>query len=236
MTIYAIKNPDGEDRVQRVQQIFDSLNNGESRFGWSFVETADMRELKQRVQQHGWDDLTAEEVDCHHGFLLEIKPGDYVVHINVPEWGQCTLARVTSGYEFRYEDNDFNHRLGVDPKSVIPFDRNDAIVPNYLSARLKLRGRWWHVYAEEEFNQLLIALGQDLEPRQKTLEDDLQELSKATRPLLERVSEQISRTHPNKKLENLMKEVLGGVPGVKAVRQQSGRSDHGADLLVEFRG
>ena len=31
-----------------------------------------------------------------------------------------------------------------------------------------------------------------------------------------------------------MQEVLGRVPGVKAVHRQSGRSDHGADLLVEF--
>lgn len=90
------------------------------------------------------------------------------------------------------------------------------------------------MYAEEEFSQLLVARGQNLESRQKTPEDDLQELSKATRPFLEKVSEQISRTHPNKKLENLMQEVLGRVPGVKAVHRQGGRSDHGADLLVEF--
>ena len=234
MTIYAIKNPDGPDGKDRVQQIFDSLKKGESRFGWSFVETADMRELKQRVQQHGWDHLTAEEAECYHEFLLEIEPGDYVVHINVPEWGHCTLARIADGYEFRYENDDFNHRLKVDPESIVSFNRNDADVPNYLSTRLKLQGRWWHVYAEEEFKQLLIARGQSLESRQKTRKDDLQELSKATRPFLEKVSEQISRTHPNKKLENLMQEVLGRVPGVKAVHRQGGRSDHGADLLVEF--
>ena len=70
MTIYAIKKPEGKDRVQ---QIFDSLEKGESRFGWSSVETADMRELKERVQQHGWSNLTAKEADCYHEFLLEVN-------------------------------------------------------------------------------------------------------------------------------------------------------------------
>ena len=234
MTIYAIKNPDGPDGKDRVQQIFDSLKKGESRFGWSFVETADMRELKQRVQQHGWDHLTAEEAECYHEFLLEVKPNDYVVHINVPEWGYCTLARVTGEYEFRYEDDDFNHRLKVDPESVIPFNRNDAKVPNYLSARLKLRGRWWHVYAEEEFKQLLAALDQTREYEPKDRSDELWRLAEEVLPLLGQISEKIHHTHPNTRLEALMEDVLKRVPGVTAVRRQGGRSDHGADLLVRF--
>lgn len=231
MTIYAFKGPDSKEGVQ---QVFHSLENGESRFGWSYIPTADMRELRKRVQQHGWGHLTSEERHCYHEFLLEIKPGDYIVHINVPKWGLCTLAEVKEGYEFRWEDDDFNHRFAIDLKSVAQFDRNDKKVPNYLSARLKLRGKYWRIYAEEEFEQLLANLNRTREYEPKGRKDELQRLSGKVLPLLRKISEQIHHTHPNTRLEALMKEVFERVPGAKAVHWQGGRSDHGADLLVEF--
>ena len=45
MTIWAIKKP---DKPENVQKVFTSLQDGEGRFGWSYVETADLRQLQRK--------------------------------------------------------------------------------------------------------------------------------------------------------------------------------------------
>ena len=233
MTIYAFNVP-SEDRINSV---FSSLQDGESRFGWSSEETADLRILRERCDKYGWDSLTPAEKDCYHDFLLEVAPGDFVVHINVPHWGECTLAKVEGDYEFRYEDDDFNHRFAIDPNSVRTFDRNDARVHPALSARLKLRGPWWRIYTENEFfelHQALIGPPDELAAPLRTPQDNLKILSRDIRDPLSSISENIQHTHPNKDLEIFVLKVFEKVPGVKRVIAKKGRADRGADLLVEL--
>ena len=57
-TIYALKGS------SEWFDILPSLQSGEGRFGWSYIESADLRELKKRVDEKGWDSLTEEEKDC----------------------------------------------------------------------------------------------------------------------------------------------------------------------------
>ena len=132
MTIYAMRSSDEEEYVDKV---FDSLKGGEGRFGWSYEETANLWELRERIKRSGWDSLNGNEKDCYQDFLLRLQGGDYVVYINVPQWGLCTLAKVTGEYEWRYEDGDFNHRFPVDPESVATFHRNKALVHESELAR-----------------------------------------------------------------------------------------------------
>ena len=148
-TIYALKGS------SEWFDILPSLRNGEGRFGWSYIASADLRKLKQRVDQNGWDTLTDEEKDCYQVFLLDFKADDYVVYINVPEWGKCTVAKITGQYKWKFEDEDFNHRFSVDPSTVYVFGRNDASVHPALRSRLKLQGRWWRIYLKDEFSELL---------------------------------------------------------------------------------
>lgn len=135
-TIYALRGP--ENDLENSQMLYKSLRNGEGRFGWSYIEGADLYELKKKIEKDDWDSLSDEEKDCHQPFLLDLKRDDYVIYINVPQWGQCTLARVTGPYRFSFEDKDFNHRFPVDPESVHDFYRNHDIVRPALSRRLKL--------------------------------------------------------------------------------------------------
>ncbi len=155
-TIYALKVKGME------QEVFRSLQQGEGRFGWSYIENADLHYLRDKWRKGGWDSLTTEGQACYQCFLLDIKPNDNVVFVNVPQWGQCTLARVTGPYFWKKDDADFNYRFHVDPESVRVFDRNDAIVPRRLSAKLKLQGRWWRLYDRDLFRQLLSERGRDL--------------------------------------------------------------------------
>ena len=233
MTIYAFNVP-SEDRINSV---FNSLQAGESRFGWSSEEAADQRILRERCDNYGRDSLTPAEKKRYHPFLLDIAPDDFVVHINVPRWGECTLAKVEGAYEFRYEDDDFNHRFAIDPNSVRTFNRNDALVHPALSARLKLQGRWWTIYTENEFfalHQALIGRPDEAAAPLRTPQDNLKILSSDVRDPLAKISEKIHHTHPNKDLENFIFEVFEKVPGVKRVKAQRGQADRGADLLVEL--
>lgn len=231
MTIYAIK---GSDNQADVEQVYKALLEGEGRFGWSYVETADLRRLRERIEADGWESLSQEEKDCYHEFLLRLRKDDYVVYVNVPEWGECTLARIIGNYEWHWERDDFNHRFPVDPESVQRFDRNSEVVPSALSARLKLRGRWWQVYAETEFGELLRRLPEAERSGPRTWRTNLRDFSARVRPLFGQISERIHDTHPGKDLEGLMEQLFLSVPGVRSVERLQGGADHGADLLVDF--
>ncbi len=227
-TIYALKGS------SEWCDIHASLTKGEGRFGWSYVETADLRQLKHRFEQNGWDSLSDEEKDCYQSFLLDFKEGDYVVYINVPEWGKCTVAKITGPYEWRFEDGDFNHRFPVDATSVYVFDRNDAIVHPALSSHLKLRRRWWRIYLQSDFEALLKSLKEGVPATPRTPEVNLRFLSNEIQPFLSSITERIHHTHPNRDLEALFAEVFRKIPGVVDVRSQGGAGDHGADILVTF--
>jgi energy-coupling factor transporter ATP-binding protein EcfA2 len=144
--------------------IFSSLRNGEGRFGWSYVKTADLYQLKTKNESEGWDSLSKDEKNCYQSFLLDIKEGDYVIYINMPEWGKCSVARVTGSSFWCYDENegDFNHRFPVEPKSVFVFDRNAPEVHPDLNARLKnnIQGRFWRIDVKDKFEALI----QNLKP------------------------------------------------------------------------
>ena len=234
MAIYAIKGD--TDHPENMELVFDSLNHGEGRFGWSTIETADLRELRDRINRDGEDTLTRDEQKCWKKcwFLLELREGDYVVYINVPEWGQCTLAKVTGEYTWHFDEEDFNHRFPVDQESIRVFDRRDAMVPPALRTRLSLQGPWWTIYVEREFNELLASLLQGVAPAPATPETSLRYLSREIQPFLLEIAQGIQRANPNVDLETLLKRVFQNVPGVRTVKRTGGPADHGADLLVEL--
>jgi len=100
MTIYALKGPSladykDQDELQKIQQFLsDSIKNGVSRFGWSYIDTADLTKLQRKP----WQEMDEKEQNCwaKANFLLGIKEGDWVVHINLPYWGYCLAGKVIS--------------------------------------------------------------------------------------------------------------------------------------------
>lgn len=229
-TIYALKgNADWLD-------VTPDLARGEGRFGWSYAPTGDLRSLRERIETQGWDTLSDDEKDCYAGqqFLLELDAGDHVVYVNLPKWGQCTLARVTGPYEFRYDADDFNHRFPVDPASVRTFDRNDECVHPSLSARLKLQRRWWTIGEYEAFRELQEALELTETDRGQLPRSNTEFLHRDIRPYLADIAQQIHRSHPAKELEPLIAEVFRRMPSVTSAEVKSGRADKGADVVVRF--
>ncbi len=46
MAIYAIKSPEDDETKG---ELYDFLKRGEGRFGWSWIPTADLRELEKKL-------------------------------------------------------------------------------------------------------------------------------------------------------------------------------------------
>ena len=228
MSIYALKVDDGWAWL-----VHEWLKNGDGRFGWSYVETADLHELRNRIASGGWNSLDEEEKDCYYEPLLSLDCGDYVVYVNVPEWGRCTLAQATGKYFWRWADNDFNHRFPVDQDSVHSFETNDAMVPIALRARLKLRARCYRINAEDEFVGLLESLRHGGVPAPAISGDNLPGLTTEMKPVPATVMQKIRHLHGHGDLENLVEQVLRRVPGVRAVTRRGGTGS-GADFVVDF--
>lgn len=228
--IWAIKGTDDDGRNRELEK---SLKNGTARFGWSYVKTADLKQLQQRIDKKGWDSLTDKEKDCYQPLLLEVQPGDWWVYVNVPERGKCCAALVTSPYKWLGQFHDFNHSVATDRKSFFKFDRQDAAVPPYLRARLMLMGRKWRIYAQHEFERLLEANRKGRLGSPYTEKTEADSLSADLQEELDKVTALIQKNYPHRRLELLLAEVFKRIPGTH-VTHHGGPAEHGADLIVEY--
>ena len=55
---------------------------------------ADLNRLRA-ISATGWNSLSADEQDRYQSFLPALKEGDWAVYVNVPDYGHCTLGKVT---------------------------------------------------------------------------------------------------------------------------------------------
>ncbi len=101
MGIWAFNTPDDDSHIDFVSE---SLKQGVSRFGWGYVKEADIRKLEAK----SWEDMSEDEllIWSKASFLSKIRKGDWIVHINVPQWGTVTTGQVIEEYEFEKEDNE----------------------------------------------------------------------------------------------------------------------------------
>lgn len=237
MTIYALKGDPGG-----AKNVASSLQQGIGRFGWSYMidesgnplTSADLRDIKRKIESQGWNSLTKHDLARYEPFLLDLTAGDWVVYVNIPKWGMCTLAQVNGGYFWDGSCEDFNHCFHVEPRSIRDFDRNHDIVRPALSARLKLQGRYWRIYAENEFSSLLSDLEAGVETRPRTSFTNASLLGREIEPLLRDITSLVQRTHPNYDFEGLLELVFKSIPEIRNVVRQGGPTDHGADLIIEF--
>lgn len=235
-TIYAVKavQPWEEESEHYIPIIYEELRNGKARFGWSYFNEADLRVIKRKINDKGWDSLSKEEKDAwtHAHFMLEyVRKGDYFVYINMPEYGKCTIVKITGEYDFseiQYSDkkwNDFRHCMSCE--FIATFDRSSNIVHPYLRRRLSLQRAWWRVYAKKEFEELLQLLktGKQGKEADERFEEEMNKY-------LDKISEELYRVFPGKNLEDLLIDVFKNLPNVKDV--QKGPDVNGADLEIEF--
>ena len=221
MTIWAFNDPTDNDIENDERDLIrnlmaESVQSGKSRFGWSSENRANLN-LRNMWTDEEWREWGRQL------FLLEIEKDDWIVHINVPEWGRCTAAQVLCGYGFDSGLNvswgrDYRHFIKVNRETVIEFDRND---PNVLpTVNLRPRRRYHRIYDVDDFLQSIENLRGN---RVNLSEGERREtyfLKEKTEEYLKKITELIQGTHQGKKLESFLAEVFRKIPGVVNVKEK----------------
>jgi len=226
MNVWAFNK--AEDQETR-DLIYASLKTGKSRFGWSQKDEHDLRVPNNWTEWHSWQ-----------RFLLEIKPGDWIVHINTPDYGHCVAVQVESAYEFDEGlqcewGTDFRHCFRINKETLIDFDRNDSnVLP---TVNLRPRQRYQRVY---EVNDFLTSLDNLRKNRVVLKDNETREefhLRESTAPYLREIASLIHSMNKSKRLEGFLAKVFRKIPCVVHVRENGSGwgTDHGADLIVETK-
>ena len=116
-----------EDDPER-KIVYEEIHKGRSRFG-TWGKTKSLKE-----EYYGPNRL-----------LLEIRKGDWIVHINMPEYGKCVAVQAAAEYQFdngiycdSYGHTDFNNLIQNDPSTIVEFDRRDInVLPSVNLSPLK---------------------------------------------------------------------------------------------------
>lgn len=181
--------------------------------------------------------LTDEQRKYYFWWLVDdIKIGDYLAYINVPRYGEVTIARVVKPYYWKHPmDRDFNHCFGIDKSTVYTFDRNSNIVDPYLAVRLKLQGKHWKIYGcHEYFKNLLHELENKNYGEQRKISDNITKFNENINKPLTSIADILYRSFPNKNLEELLQMVFKNIPNVISVDNMQGGVDKGVDLIVRY--
>ena len=117
MTIWAFNKVDEPCR----KRIYESFKSGISRFGWS-------QEEKHNLKGKVWSEWHSKQM-----FLLQVKKGDWIVHINTPSYGKCIAGQVKFEYQFDegldcWGAKDFRHSFEIEKESIIEF-KNIILIP-----------------------------------------------------------------------------------------------------------
>lgn len=205
------------------QAVFNEIIHGKSRFGM----------FDQKLSLHN-------KYYGANAFLLRIQKGDWIVHVNSPEFGWCVAVQVTGEYQF--DDGipvdwgrDFNNYIPVDPQSVVKFNRND---PNVLpSVNLAPRRRGQRVLEVEDFLESLDNLRHK---RFAEYDEGMKGLahirSKMNSVIFPQITAIIQRMNRGKEFENFLHKIFGSMPNVLSIQNGFGwKSDQGADLIVAFQ-
>lgn len=221
MNVWAFAKIDDDDARKLV---YESIKDGKSRFGWSGEPDSDLRKK--------WDSKQA--------FLLSIRKGDWIVHVNMPQWGKCVAVRVTG--EYGHDEGlqcewgtDFRHYIPIDASSLLEFDRNDpAVLP---SVNLSPRTRQHRVLAVDDFLESIENLRTKKIKLAPGESRELHHLRKDTDKVLHGLTELMHKNHKSKTLEGLLASVFRGIPGVVEVNENGygWKSDYGADLIVTMK-
>ena len=200
--------------------LHESINLGKSRFGWSMGDDQNLK-----LENNWYSEQRS---------LLKIKEGDWIVHINLPVWGQCIAVKVCSEYDFDKGlqcdwGADFRHCFEIDKASIIEFSRTDPRVLPSVNLRPRKGRVCQRVKKVDDFHQSMENL------KSEKQEDHLK--NKIEENMLPEISHYIHEMNRGKKLEGFMAEVFRKIPTVDEVRENGSGygTDHGADLIVKTK-
>jgi len=218
--VYAFAKIDNETARTKV---YEEIKRGKSRFGmWD-------QQVSLREQYHG-----------RNGFLLRIREGDWIVHVNSPWYGHCVAVQSVGEYQFDegiecHWGRDFRNYIPVDPDSVVEFectDRNVAPSVNLAPMRRAQRVLQVDDFLRSLDNIRANTYGEESESSRAVLH--LQE--RVREELLPRITQLIHQMNRSKEFERFLHGIFEAMPNVESIQNGFGwRTDHGADLIVSFQ-
>ncbi len=207
--------------------VYEEIKKGKSRFGmWE-------QEVSLQEKYHGRNDI-----------LRRIRPGDWIVHVNSPQYGHCVAVQATGEYGFdeglecetgRDSGRDFANFIPVDPKTIVEFDRND---PNILpSVNLAPMRRAQRVLQVDDFLRSLENLRASKHNGDSSDSRGVIHLrEKIKEEMLPRITELIHQMNRSKEFERFLHRIFESMPNVESIPNGFGwGTDHGADLIVTFQ-
>jgi hypothetical protein len=202
-------------------EVYEEIKKGKSRFGmWD-------QEASLRDKWFG-----------KNAFLLRIKKGDWIVHVNMPHYGRCVAVEAVGEYDFDTGlkcswGTDFNNFIPVDPTSILEFDRNN---PNVLaSVNLSPRRRAQRILEVNDFLKSIENLRDGKFDNTEKQDRSTVHLRDKMNTLLPQITSHIQEMNKSKEFERFLHKIFENMPNTLSVKNGFGwRSDNGADLLVEF--
>ncbi len=224
-------------------------NNSGNIYSYAQITNQDAREkvfeeLQKGIARFGnWDQSKSlkDKWYCAHQALLRIQPGDWIVHVNMPSYGQCTTTKVVS--EYQWDDgisvnygngNDFGNHFNIDKDTLLTFNRRDNnVVP---SINLEPRRRIQRVYQEQDFFTSLENLKSNKHRDIAVNDTSIIHIQEKANALLEPFTILIQQMNKSKEFERLLHCVFEQIANTTAVLNGFGwKSDFGTYLLVEFQ-
>lgn len=203
--------------------VYDDIKKGKSRFGmWD-----------QKVSLH-------DQYHGGNGFLLKIKKDDWIVHVNSPSYGLCVAVKSVGSYMFDEGircswGSDFCNFIPVDPESIVEFDRNNKnILP---SVNLKPMRRGQRVLQVDDFLSSLENIrNNSISEEDSELRGVIHLRQKLDDHLLPKIANYIHELNRSKEFERFLHQIFSRMQNVTSIQNGFGwRTDHGADLIVEFQ-
>ena len=146
---YIVKTTD-KYSGEPIPEVFEALQDGQARIGWSYRKDLDLRSIQKRSEQGS--PLNEDQQDAKRclGFFTKPDLGDYLLYPHQPKRGQFCIVQVTGKYGYLSEDDSLNGDFRsficcslMTPESINMYDE---IVPSQLRQRLGKPGRFSKVY------------------------------------------------------------------------------------------
>ncbi len=138
------------------QSVYNDLQQGIAHFGLSSLADADLEQLKLRLTKVQWNQLTEAERNSWSScaFLLDLRPGDYLIYLDLPSYGCHSVSRITGKYCFSDtwdpgKVGGYRHKLDCEFIDVI--DQNQPILARAVET-CRNKGLWSRLAPLPEFN------------------------------------------------------------------------------------
>ena len=153
--VFVVKTVD-EDTWEPIPGVFEELEAGRARIGWSWLDHLDLRLIQEKINTG--EPLDGDEQSAKRclGFLTRVGVDDYLLYPHQPNRGNFCLVQVMDEYDYSSEEDGLDGFRSFRPCSFLTsVDMDDEIVPSQLRHRLGRPGRFSQVYDTVPFREFL---------------------------------------------------------------------------------